>query len=386
MLYIRLRTEEERDRRAVEVRLAEVGTAVRRVGADALVAKVVNGNRQRLLRDLKADPRVALATTVDTPYVLSSRQVAEGRTRVPIHGGTVVGSEAFVVMAGPCTVESREQTLGVAGVVRDAGALVLRGGAFKPRTSPYSFQGLGKEGLEILAQAREETGLAVISEVMDQRELELVDGHVDILQVGMRNALNYALLRDIGQLPSRRPVLIKCGIGTTLGEFLSAADYVLAGGNPNVILCLRGTIGMTEARASMNITDLPLLRKRTHLPIIMDPSHVAGRWDLVPAIAAAALVAGADGLLVEVHEAPENALADGDQSLMPGTFHRLMHRLRLLAATLGRTMATAPRPRVKDTGHPLHDLCIEGPSGPALCTARRTETAVHATNMERMPS
>ena len=222
---------------------------------------------------------------------------------------------------------------------------------------------------------RKETGLPVVSELLGQRELEQVDEAVDIIQSGMRNNLNTMLLKDVGRLPSHRPVLLKCGIGTSLDEFLCAADYILDGGNPNVILCLRGTIGFSmETRSSMNVADIPALRKRTHLPIVVDPSHVAGRWDLVPAIAAAALVAGADGLLVEVHDDPAHALSDGEQSLLPERFHRMMHRLRLLAPILGRSVADCSSPTFHDRGHPMNDFCMEEPTG-ALYEDSLQETA-----------
>ncbi len=326
------------------------------------LTKIRNGSMERLRTELQQLPGVLHVIDIGGPYVLSSRDAREKRTQIRITDDVVIGGKEFVVMAGPCSVESLPQTMDIARSVKEAGASVLRGGAFKPRTSPFSFQGLREEGLEILKAVRGETGLPVISELLGQRKLEAVDDAVDIIQIGMRNSQNYMLLKEVGKLESRRPVLLKCGIGSSLDEFLCAADYILSGGNPNVILCLRGTIGFSqETRSSMNVADIPALRKRTHLPIVVDPSHVAGRWDLVPAISAAALVAGADGLLVEVHHSPEQALSDGEQSLKPERFHRMMHRLRLLAPIIGRKVAECSSPRFRDRGHPMRDFCMEDP-------------------------
>lgn len=310
-------------------------------------------------------PGIEAVHPIDTPYVLSSRGATRERTRVRISAGLVVGGAEFVVMAGPCAVESRKQTLATAEGVRASGARVLRGGCFKPRTSPFSFRGLGRTGLEILQHAGRDTGLPVISEAMDARHLEHVIGAVDIVQIGMRNALNYCLLEALGQHPSRPPVLLKRGIGTSLDELLCAADYVLAGGNPNLLLCLRGTLGARNqpSRASLNIADIPALRQRTHLPIIVDPSHVAGDRKLVPAICAAAVAAGADGLLIEVHRDPERALVDGPQSLTLPQFAGLMRQLRALASAVGRTMAPSAEqpPGIKGTDHAYDDLALERP-------------------------
>jgi len=299
---------------------------------------------------------------VETPYVLSSRRAVPERTRVSIGDEVTVGGDEFVVMAGPCSVESREQTTATARGVRASGARVLRGGAFKPRTSPFTFRGLGTRGLEILHDAGRRTGLPIVSEAMDVRDIDEVASFVDIVQIGMRNALNYSLLEEVGRHPEHPPVLLKRGIGSTLDEFLCAADYILAAGNPNVMLCLRGTVGARgqPSRGSLNIADVPALRMRTHLPIIVDPSHVAGDRDLVPAICAAALAAGADGLLIEVHHSPDNALVDGPQSLTLPQFAALMRRLRAISEALGRSMA-APLDGEPHAGHPYEDLALERP-------------------------
>ncbi len=329
----------------------------------SLVARVVNGEGGQVQDALAGLHSLKDIRCINTPYVLSARDARAERSVVELSPDVRFGGKEFTVIAGPCSVESHEQTLSVARAVKQVGARALRGGAFKPRTSPFSFQGLKHEGLEILQKVRAETGLPVVSELLGQRELHAVDESVDAIQIGMRNGLNYMLLKDVGRLASQRPVLLKCGIGTSLDEFLCAADYILEGGNPNVILCLRGTIGFsTETRSSMNVADIPALRRRTHLPIVVDPSHVAGRWDLVPAIAAAALVGGADGLLVEVHDKPKQALSDGDQSLLPERFHRMMHRLRLLAPILGRSVTDCQSPAFHDQGHPMNDFCMEEPA------------------------
>ncbi len=365
MFLISLPHSHQSELRAVRERLDRAGCRYQSIAlADRVqvVAFPSSGHEADLAAELQRVRGVERVVRLRSPYCLSAREATEARTRVTVSAGLEIGGNEFVVMAGPCAIESYGQTRQIAGVVKGAGARVLRGGAFKPRTSPFAFQGLGHDGLEVLRGVREETGLPIISELMDQSEAAAVDEAVDIIQIGMRNALNYALLRDVGRLRSRRPVLLKCGIGTTLDEFLCAADYILCEGNPNVILCLRGTIGISrESRSSLNVADIPALRKRTHLPIIVDPSHVAGAWDLVPAIAASAVVAGADGLLVEVHHDPSGALCDAGQCLRPELFHAMMHRIRLLAQVMGRTMASAPEPMSRGEAHPFSDFCLEAP-------------------------
>ncbi|MBM4394478.1 MAG: 3-deoxy-7-phosphoheptulonate synthase [Deltaproteobacteria bacterium] len=366
MLLVSMRDARAAEVRAVEALLrshAEVAARVPDGAGVTLLARSSNGELAPVAERIGRMPGVARVARIDSRYVLSAREAAPGRTAVRVDEGLEVGGREFVVIAGPCSVESGPQMRATARAVAGAGARALRGGAFKPRTSPFSFQGLGEEGLAILADVRRETGLAVVSELLGPRSLEAVDATVDVIQVGMRNALNYSLLKELGRLPSRRPVLLKCGIGTSLDEFLCAADYVLAGGNPNVILCLRGTVGFSqESRCALNLVDIPALRARTHLPIVVDPSHAAGRWEFVPAVAASALVAGADGLLVEVHHDPAAALSDADQSLKPSRFHRMMHRLSLLAPVLGRTIADLTTPVCDPEGHPMGDLCLEAPT------------------------
>jgi 3-deoxy-7-phosphoheptulonate synthase len=259
------------------------------------------------------------------------------RTTVPISDTLALGGDAFVVMAGPCAVESREQLTAVADAVAAAGAGMLRGGAFKPRTSPRSFQGLGAAGLELLAAAHRRTGLPVVTEVLDPRDVDLVARHAAMLQVGSRNMQNFPLLREVGR--RRLPVLLKRGAAATLDELLSAAEYVLAEGNERVVLCERGVRGFDPAtRYVLDLASVPALRERTDLPIVVDPSHGTGKASLVPAMAKAAAAAGADGLLIEVHPAPHQARCDGMQALLPADFAHLMVELRALLPMLGRRL------------------------------------------------
>lgn len=255
-------------------------------------------------------------------------------------------------MAGPCAVESREQLLAAAEAVAGAGAAMLRGGAFKPRTSPRSFQGLGRDGLELLAEASRRTGLPVVTEVMDPREVELVAAHAAMLQIGSRNMQNFPLLREVGR--QRRPVLLKRGAAATLEELLLAAEYITQGGNQSVVLCERGVRGFDPAtRYVLDLAAVPALKARTALPVVVDPSHGTGSAELVPAMARAALAAGADGLLIEVHPEPDRALCDGPQALRPAQFAELMADLRRLGAALGRRLGTASESRPVRSPRPV---------------------------------
>jgi 3-deoxy-7-phosphoheptulonate synthase len=256
---------------------------------------------------------------------------------VELPRGVKIGGKEVVVMAGPCSVESREQFLQVAEMVGKAGAKVVRGGAFKPRSSPYSFQGMGEEGLKIMREAGDRFGLLVISEVMEISQIPLMITYVDILQVGARNMQNFNLLRELGKI--RKPILLKRGIAATLEELLLSAEYIMAGGNYDVILCERGIRTFeTYTRNTMDISAIPVIKKLSHLPMTGDPSHGTGRRDKVPPMARAALAAGADALLIEVHQDPEHALSDGAQSLFPKQFEDLMRELKLIAPVVGRTM------------------------------------------------
>jgi len=276
------------------------------------------------------------AHRIASPYKLASRNFKPGGTVVKA-GGVSIGGDRVVVMAGPCSVESREQIDCVAELVARAGARVIRGGAFKPRSSPYSFQGLGAEGLQLLRAAADRNGLVVVSEVMDQTQIPLVAEYSDILQVGARNMQNFTLLRELGKL--RKPVLLKRGIAATIEELLLSAEYIMAGGNYDVILCERGVRTFeTYTRNTMDISAIPVVKKLSHLPMMADPSHGTGRRDKVAPMARAAVAAGADGLLIEVHPDPDRALSDGAQSLRPEQFEELMQQLRLIASAVGRTI------------------------------------------------
>jgi len=287
---------------------------------------------------ISALPGVQEVIHVTKPYKQVSREWRNEPTVVKLPGGLVIGGEDVVVMAGPCSVESERQILAAAEAVRDAGATVLRAGAFKPRSSPYSFQGLGLEGLRLLALAREETGLLIVTEAMDPEGAEQVAEVADIIQVGARNMQNYSLLKKVGRLP--RPVLLKRGLSATIQELLLSAEYILAEGNPNVILCERGVRGFDSATRNLfDLSAVPVVKGLSHLPIIADPSHGTGHRDMVTPMARAAVAAGADGLLVEVHPNPDRALSDGAQSLYPEQFTRLMKETRLIAEAIGRRIA-----------------------------------------------
>jgi len=283
---------------------------------------------------LRALPGVESVMPVLKPYKLAAREFVAEPTLIPVgdRAGTTVGGKELAVIAGPCSVEGREMLRTTALAVRDAGARLLRGGAFKPRTSPYAFQGLGEAALRFLAEVRAETGLPVVTEVMDTRQVELVAETADVLQIGARNMQNFPLLSEVGRV--RRPVLLKRGLSATLKEFLMAAEYIMAQGNRDVILCERGIRTFeTATRNTLDVAAIPVLKAETHLPVIVDPSHAGGRAELVAPLAFAA-----DGLIVEVHPCPEEALSDGDQSLTPSDFASLMRRLRPFAEAAGRTL------------------------------------------------
>jgi len=291
---------------------------------------------------LKSLPGVESVTPVLKPCKLASREFAAGRTiiRVGGLGGTAAfGGDALTVIAGPCSVENRDMLVDTARAVRDAGATMLRGGAFKPRTSPYAFQGLGAAALKILAEVRAETGLPVVTEVMDTRQVDLVAEHADMLQVGARNMQNFALLAELGRV--RRPVMLKRGLSATIKELLMAAEYIMANGNTDIVLCERGICTYETATPNtLDVAAIPVLKREFHLPVIVDPSHAGGDADLVAPLAFAAIAAGADGLIVEVHPDPEHALSDGDQSLGPDAFATMMGRLAAFAAAAGRSIAS----------------------------------------------
>jgi 3-deoxy-7-phosphoheptulonate synthase len=334
---------EEAVQKVIET-LVAVGYDVHRsTGMSHTVLGAVGVPRQAVdPRAIELLPGVRQVVKITEPWKLVGRTFRPADTVVDVAGVPVGGSEV-VVMAGPCSVESREQVLEAARLVAAAGARVLRGGAFKPRTSPYSFQGHGEEALRWMREAADATGLAVISEVMDTRTVEMMDRYVDCLQVGARNMQNFDLLKELGR--GRKPVLLKRGLSATIEEWLLSAEYILAGGNGQVILCERGIRTFENAtRNTLDISAIPVIKKRSHLPILVDPSHGTGRRDKVTPMARAAIAAGGDGLLIEVHPDPDRALSDGAQSLYPEQFERLMGELRVIAPVLGRSLPLAPVP------------------------------------------
>lgn len=303
----------------------------------ALDGSILDAQAQTVLSQQSAVERMV---SIETPYKLVSRAFKAEESLIVVGdalGGTsvVMGGSAPLVIAGPCAVENRDQLLSTANAVKAAGAQLLRGGVFKPRTSPYQFQGIGIEGLRVLAEARAETGLPVVTEVMESDLVETVADSADLLQIGSRNMQDFPLLRAVGQNSSGRPVLLKRGLAATIEEWLLAAEYIVAAGNPNVILCERGIRSFDpHTRNVLDISCVPLLRELTHLPIIVDPSHATGRRELVPAMARASIAAGADGLMLEVHTDPEHALCDGRQSLTFTQLQSVLHAVRLLSQTL----------------------------------------------------
>jgi 3-deoxy-7-phosphoheptulonate synthase len=304
-------------------------------GTDKTVVALLGSNTGQLPTDIFAVlPGVESVTRIMKPYKLASREVKSQDTLVSC-GGVEIGGKRIVVMAGPCAIESEGQLMEAAAAVKESGASILRGGAFKPRTSPFSFQGMQKAGLELMVKVREKVGIPVVTEVVDPNDVELVSSYADMLQIGSRNMQNYALLTNAGK--SHRPAVLKRGFACTITEWLLAADYLLAGGNSHVVLCERGIRTFEDSvRFSLDISAIPVLKRSSHLPVIVDPSHAAGHYSLVPAIAKAAVAAGADGLLIEVHPNPKEALVDGLQSLSLSDFARLMEELRTIAKSIGR--------------------------------------------------
>lgn len=269
------------------------------------------------------------------PYKLVSREFRPEDSVIDLGKGVKIGGKRIAVMAGPCAIENLDTLYEIASQVKKAGATILRGGAFKPRTSPYSFQGLGEEGLKYLKKVGGELGLVTVSEVMDPRDVELMADYADVLQIGCRNMQNFNLLKEVGL--TQKPVLLKRGMSSTIKELLMSAEYILSGGNFNVILCERGIRTFEEyTRNTLDISAVPAVKQLSHLPIVVDPSHAAGKWGLVPSLSKAAVAAGADGLIIEVHIRPEDALSDGAQSLLPSNFTQLMEEIKVLAKVIGR--------------------------------------------------
>jgi 3-deoxy-7-phosphoheptulonate synthase len=325
----------------VVAHLVELGMDVHRsTGVSRTVLGAVGDDRQIDPRLIEMLDGVTEVLRVTEPYKLASRAFKPEGTVVSI-GDVRVGGDEVIVMAGPCSAETDEQVNATAAAVKKAGAKILRGGAFKPRSSPYSFQGLGEEGLRMLKAAANQHDLKLVSEVMDISQIELIDNYADIFQLGARNMQNFTLLRELGR--ARKPVLLKRGISATIEEWLLSAEYILAGGNTQVILCERGIRTFESyTRNTLDISAIPVVKKRSHLPIIADPSHGTGRRDKVAPMARAAVAAGADGLIIEVHCDPDHALSDGAQSLFPQQFDRLMAELRIIAPAIGRTICLEP--------------------------------------------
>jgi 3-deoxy-7-phosphoheptulonate synthase len=302
-----------------------------------VVGAVGDERGKAVLQALESMSGVESVVPILKPYKLASREVKPEQSLVEISPEVTIGGEDLLVMAGPCSVESEAQIVETARAVKAAGARVLRGGAFKPRTSPYSFQGMEEDGLKLLALARQETGLPIVTEVVNPRDVELVARYADIMQVGARNVQNFALLKMLGQLD--KPVLLKRGMATTIQEFLMSAEYILAEGNRRVILCERGIRTFeTATRNTLDISAVPVLKEQTHLPVVIDPSHATGHASLVPSMCYAAVAAGADGLIVEVHPCPEKAASDGPQSLRPADFAAVMEKVRQFAAVAGKRL------------------------------------------------
>ena len=322
---------------AVEAKLRDLGfQVVRAPSSGATVLAAVGDGALPPLAEVCAMPGVAEALPIPEPFKLASRSFRR-ETSVLRIGDVEIGGTAVVLMAGPCTIESEEQMVRTAGAVRAAGARVLRGGAFKPRTSPYSFQGLGEEGLKLIRRVADANGLLVISEIMDKSQIGLMERYVDILQVGARNMQNFSLLRELGK--TEKAVLVKRGLSATVDEWLMSAEYVISGGNDRVIVCERGIRAYeTYTRNTLDLNAVAVAKSLSHLPVIVDPSHAVGVRDKVVPLARAAIAAGADGLLVEVHNDPENAICDGQQSLFPEQFDALAKQVRQIAAAVGRAL------------------------------------------------
>jgi 3-deoxy-7-phosphoheptulonate synthase len=340
VVVMKERANDEQVQRVI-AQLVEMGFDVHRsTGALKTVIGAVGGNRQFDSALIEVMDGVQEVHRITEPYKLASRSFRPENTVITI-GDLRIGGDEVIVMAGPCSAETEEQVEATTAAVKNAGAKVLRGGAFKPRSSPYSFQGLGEEGLKMLRGAADRHNLKLVSEVMDISQLELIERYAHILQVGARNMQNYTLLRELGR--ARTPVLLKRGISATIEEWLLSAEYILAGGNMNVMLCERGIRTFESyTRNTLDISAIPVVQQLSHLPVLADPSHGTGRRDKVTSMARAAVAAGADGLIIEVHNDPDHALSDGAQSLFPAQFDRLMAELRIIAPAIGRSICLEP--------------------------------------------
>ena len=331
--------------RAVCAKIEEMGYRAHPIPGAVRTAIGITGNTGPVEpAALQAMPGVAECIPVSRPYKLAGRELKENDTVVDLGDGVRVGGPELAIIAGPCAIESAEQAFAIAGAVRAAGARLFRGGAYKPRTSPYAFQGLGEDGLKILAEVRAEFGLKIVTEAIDSESLELVERYADVIQIGARNMQNFSLLKHAGR--AAKPVLLKRGLSATLDEFLMAAEYILAEGNYDVILCERGVRTFANhTRNTLDLSVVPAVKRLSHLPILVDPSHGTGRREKVLPLSRASVAVGADGLLIEVHHKPDQALSDGYQSILPAQFEQLMNEIRQIAPVVGRQVAAAEAPR-----------------------------------------
>lgn len=327
------------DVQAVVARIKKLGfTPQLSRGAERVVIGVIGeGNKAIGYKDVfQSMPQVDTVTPISKPYKVVSRVFKKTDTVIDVNG-VKIGGDQIVIMAGPCSVDTRDNLMATAKEIKKAGVQILRGGAFKPRTSPYAFQGLGEEALKFLAEARRTTGMPVITEVMDPRQVDLVERYADILQIGARNAQNYDLLREVGR--TRKPAMLKRGMATTIEEWLMAAEYIMAKGNENVMLCERGIRTFeTATRFTLDLNAVPVLKTLSHLPVLVDPSHGVGVRDYIVPMAKAAIAAGADGIIIECHPNPATALSDGHQALLPAQLHDIVKGLRRVAEAVGRTL------------------------------------------------
>ena len=322
----------------IEDKIRELGLKpMLSAGKERTIIGVIGEEDKARIQPFEAFPGVESVVPIQKPYKFVSREFKKENSVIKISPGVEIGGEKIVVMAGPCTVEGRERLLKIAEVVKKSGAKMLRGGAFKPRTSPYSFQGLKDKGMKFLYEAKKEVGIPIVTELMDPRDLPLFLKYADVIQIGARNMQNFELLKEVGK--TKKPVLLKRGMASTIKDFLLSAEYVISEGNHNCILCERGIRTFEDAtRFTLDISAVPVIKKLSHLPVVVDPSHCSGTWGYVAPLAKAAVAVGADGLLVEVHDDPEQALCDGPQALKPSKFDTLMGELRLIAKAIGRSI------------------------------------------------
>ncbi len=337
MIVVMRRNATEAELQGVITRLREFGFRTHlSEGVERTIIGAIGEKTAEKLQQLEVTPGVERIVPILQPYKMAAKEFKTEKSRVKV-GNVVFGGDVVPVIAGPCAVESPEQLFATAQAVAEAGAGMLRGGAYKPRTSPYAFQGLEKEGLELLSEARRRTGLPFVTEVVNPGDVELVGEYADMFQIGARNMQNYALLRAVGI--AAKPVMLKRGLSATINEWLMAAEYIMSGGNQAVVLCERGIRTYeTETRNTLDLSAVAAIHELSHLPVLVDPSHGTGKWRYVPPMCKAAVAAGADGLLVEVHIKPEEALSDGPQSLRPETFRETMKQLQAVAAAVGRVM------------------------------------------------